>query len=420
MEAAENSWRSVGEILVERGLVTEADLEQAFEEESLTNRRVADILVRRGLVTGHDVTSALMEQFTRFSGSNGTDGSEDPQPAEETEPGYETVAEPEAPVAFEPEPGAWNEPPPIEDEADADTEAVGWSEPPPLPGDQPETDHEPVAWNEPAQPDEPDAVDADPPHEPFIPVQVAPYEDPPAVLASGLEELPVHPRALIREADARRLAAESKLAALGHIWQGLEQVHEDLEAHELCTLPFAHELEATQERLTAQGDALSAEIALLKQAREQIESTAQELDQLRSVLREKMHQLAELRATASMWTTRVDNQEAEVEALTTRADNAAAILSAFAATQLDAHALEDVTRQFGHADDLPPSEATSPLPAATGGGYLQLVPEGAEPIDGGDPPAADETVAGAAAWFEYSSGGAEPTSAPEVDPPAAG
>src|SRR5262249_53480884 len=128
-------------------------------------------------------------------------------------------------------------------------------------------------------------------------IPVASYEERPETVPSGLDELPVQPRLLIREADARRVGAETQLAALGHIWQGLEQIHGDLETHELCTLPFARELEATQERLAAQGDALSAEIALLKQAREQIESTAHELDQLRTELRDKVHQLAELRAT---------------------------------------------------------------------------------------------------------------------------
>jgi hypothetical protein len=195
--------------------------------------------------------------------------------------------------------------------------------------------------------------EAQPEHEDVdVPEHGAAHE--PEAPVAAYEDLPVQPRALIREADARRLAAESKLAALGHIWQSLEQIHDDLEAHELCTLPFAHELESTQARLTAQGDALSAEISLLKQAREQIESTAHELEQLRTELRDKVHHLAELRATASIWTTRVDNQQAEVEALTTRANTAASILTAFAETRLDAPALEAVTRQLGHEDELAP------------------------------------------------------------------
>ena len=63
MEAAQTSWRSLGELFVERGLISEADLERALAEQVATKRRLADILVRRGLVTGHDITKALMEQL---------------------------------------------------------------------------------------------------------------------------------------------------------------------------------------------------------------------------------------------------------------------------------------------------------------------------------------------------------------------
>src|SRR6266567_1632753 len=71
MEAAHTSWRSLGELFVERGLISEADLERALAEQVATKRRLADILVRRGLVTGHDITSALMEQSDRLNDSNG-------------------------------------------------------------------------------------------------------------------------------------------------------------------------------------------------------------------------------------------------------------------------------------------------------------------------------------------------------------
>lgn len=363
MEAVENSWRSVGEILVQRGLVSETDLDEAVAEEAQTDRRVADILVGRGLVTGHDITSALVEQFTRFSGPNGADASQ-ASPTAEPEPQYELEAVTEPEVKAEPE--AEHEPYHVpEPSAEADPEVGAEAEP---------------------------ELEADGPAQEYDAVPVASYEERPEAVPSGLDELPVQPRVLIREADARRLAAETRLAALGHIWQGLEQIHQDLETHELYTLPFARELEATQERLAAQGDALSAEIALLKQAREQIESTAHELDQLRAELRDKVHQLAELRATATIWNTRVDNQEAEVDALTARADNAAAILSAFAETRLDASALEAVARRFGH-DELP---AHDPAATRTGdGGYVLLVPreDGPELIEcDGDPPGVGQSV----------------------------
>ena len=70
MEAAETSWRSLGELFVERGLISEADLERALAEQTATeNRPLADILVREGLVSGHDITAALMDQVQRFGGA---------------------------------------------------------------------------------------------------------------------------------------------------------------------------------------------------------------------------------------------------------------------------------------------------------------------------------------------------------------
>ena len=36
MEAAETSWRSLGELFVERGLISEADLERALAEQTAT------------------------------------------------------------------------------------------------------------------------------------------------------------------------------------------------------------------------------------------------------------------------------------------------------------------------------------------------------------------------------------------------
>ena len=63
MEAASTSWRSLGDVFVERGVISQADLERALAEQVATKRRLADILVTRGLVTGRDITTALMEQL---------------------------------------------------------------------------------------------------------------------------------------------------------------------------------------------------------------------------------------------------------------------------------------------------------------------------------------------------------------------
>ena len=63
MEAASTSRLSLGEYFVEKGLITQADLERAHAEHLTTKRRLADILVKRGLVTGTDITNALMDQL---------------------------------------------------------------------------------------------------------------------------------------------------------------------------------------------------------------------------------------------------------------------------------------------------------------------------------------------------------------------
>jgi hypothetical protein len=93
MEAAETSRRSLGELFVERGLISQSDLDLALEEQAATNRRLADILVRRGLVSGHDITSALMEQL----------GSAAPAVSQAPESTAEVIALPQPAPASEPE-----------------------------------------------------------------------------------------------------------------------------------------------------------------------------------------------------------------------------------------------------------------------------------------------------------------------------
>src|SRR5215831_13815323 len=160
MEAVENSWRSVGEILVQRGLVSETDLDEAVAEEAQTDRRVADILVGRGLVTGHDITSALVEQFTRFSGPNGADASQ-ASPTAEPEPQYEleAVTEPEAKAEPEAEHELYHVPEPS---AEADPEVGAEAEP---------------------------ELEADGPAQEYDAVPVASYEERPEAVPSGLDEL---------------------------------------------------------------------------------------------------------------------------------------------------------------------------------------------------------------------------------------
>jgi hypothetical protein len=63
VEAAENIWRPLGELLVAKGLVTQEELEQALEEQADTGRLLGAILVERGYVSGPALAIALAEQY---------------------------------------------------------------------------------------------------------------------------------------------------------------------------------------------------------------------------------------------------------------------------------------------------------------------------------------------------------------------
>lgn len=63
MEAAEQSWRPLGELLVTKGLVTEGELERALKEQEETGQLLGTILVERGFVSGPALAIALAEQY---------------------------------------------------------------------------------------------------------------------------------------------------------------------------------------------------------------------------------------------------------------------------------------------------------------------------------------------------------------------
>jgi hypothetical protein len=56
------AWRPLGEILVQRGLVTELELHDALREQQQEGGRLGEILFGRGLVSGVDLRDALAEQ----------------------------------------------------------------------------------------------------------------------------------------------------------------------------------------------------------------------------------------------------------------------------------------------------------------------------------------------------------------------
>ena len=63
MEPAESIWRPLGELLVEKKLLTEEELELALTEQAETGRLLGAILVERGYVSGPALAVALAEQY---------------------------------------------------------------------------------------------------------------------------------------------------------------------------------------------------------------------------------------------------------------------------------------------------------------------------------------------------------------------
>ena len=55
--------RLLGGLLVERGLIGPADLEDALAEQRATGRRLGEVLVSRGALAGAELTRALAEQY---------------------------------------------------------------------------------------------------------------------------------------------------------------------------------------------------------------------------------------------------------------------------------------------------------------------------------------------------------------------
>jgi DNA repair exonuclease SbcCD ATPase subunit len=63
VDTAPIPWRPLGQVFVEKGLITEEELEEALAEQQATGKRLGEILVARGLVSGPDLTAALMDQL---------------------------------------------------------------------------------------------------------------------------------------------------------------------------------------------------------------------------------------------------------------------------------------------------------------------------------------------------------------------
>ena len=57
------SSKRLGEILTEKGLITEAQLQDALKEQRINNRFLGDILIGKGWVSNESLLEALAEQF---------------------------------------------------------------------------------------------------------------------------------------------------------------------------------------------------------------------------------------------------------------------------------------------------------------------------------------------------------------------
>jgi DNA repair exonuclease SbcCD ATPase subunit len=63
VHAAHVTWRPLGALLVEKGLLTSEELEDALAAQQTTGKRLGQILVDRGHVSGPALTNALAEQY---------------------------------------------------------------------------------------------------------------------------------------------------------------------------------------------------------------------------------------------------------------------------------------------------------------------------------------------------------------------
>jgi outer membrane biosynthesis protein TonB len=92
--ADRSTWLPLGELLVERRLLSQRQLELALQEHARTGRRLGEVLVSFGFVSEQALASTLLEQVGLM------DSRVEPEP----EPEPEAVPEPEPEAVPEPEP----------------------------------------------------------------------------------------------------------------------------------------------------------------------------------------------------------------------------------------------------------------------------------------------------------------------------
>jgi hypothetical protein len=435
------SWRPLGEVIVERGLVTQDQLEDALLEQRITHKRLGTILVDRGFVSAQDLTDALVDQIGvedlldefdrtegadresqgRFSGVSRLGGRlvpfrrEDDEEQHELEPVTYPLVPPLEPVpAPEPQP-----------------EVVPEHEPDPQPTLVAVPDPEPKV--EAAPEPEPQAIE-----EPAV-VELEPIPEPAPAPAAGA---PSSPHAWLGDIRAALTAAEldfadlsARIAARTHeLDDARAALAAEAAAHRLAEEEIARlhsaidqrdvgftQLERTVEDARAERAAVDAELAGVRLQRDR---TSQELAQARQELAEREAKLAELETFADdlkQLRAQLDQHAASTAQLTRHAQSLQAELQAVVAErdQLQ-HQLGSRERRVAELEATPggirekheavphaaepepkpveePKAVETPVPAerpaaqqATGTGFLYFVPrenEGFELVEhDGAPP----------------------------------
>ena len=93
MHPAADEHKQIGTLFVERGLITEAALENALLEQRRNGGRIGEILVAQGAITRLDLASAIGDQWHRKTAAPKAAPEPAPAPQHETPPAPEPAAE---------------------------------------------------------------------------------------------------------------------------------------------------------------------------------------------------------------------------------------------------------------------------------------------------------------------------------------
>jgi uncharacterized coiled-coil protein SlyX len=222
LSTAQNQWPQIGQLFVERGYVTPAQLESALAEQQETGERLGEILVKHGYIERLDLASALSTQWSwkdELPGSTASPVTSAPPPEESVEP--ESVEAPPEYVPLVPYVETpitqidWSAAPELHEETPI--AEIQWSAPPELTFDAPASASTFADLNG-------DGVTP--------PVRTEDF-DALAGRVSGLEEqerLLQELQARLREAHEHLAAGEARLGALEAILAELSQAYAALNA----------------------------------------------------------------------------------------------------------------------------------------------------------------------------------------------